>query len=175
VAGGSCFSSIPRTSARSDRQNWRQLPSSILHSRIGTEVLAVSVDSVDTHKGWQEKELSQMVRGGALFLCSPTREAESERFMEFTIQTKALIRGTVLDRSHADNPVYGDCRRSRGKDISEALRQLRALQHNRPPGTTCLAAGSRANPPCLKSRASLEIFGKSGRPGMRSDSDGASI
>lgn len=35
--------------------------------KLGVEVLAMSVDSIYTHKVWQEEELSKMVEGGVTF------------------------------------------------------------------------------------------------------------
>ena len=102
---------------------------------MGTEVLAVSVDSVDTHKGWQEKELSQMVRGGALFpMLSDSGGRigalygvyDSDKGLDqrgrFLIDPMRIIQSMEI----VADPV--------GRDISEALRQLRALQHQQATG-----------------------------------------
>jgi alkyl hydroperoxide reductase subunit AhpC len=102
---------------------------------LGAEVLAVSVDSVDTHRGWQEKELSQMVRGGALFpmLSDPggligalygvyDSENGVDQRGRFLIDRAGVIQSMEI----VADPV--------GRDISEALRQLRALQHHQATG-----------------------------------------
>jgi alkyl hydroperoxide reductase subunit AhpC len=102
---------------------------------LGTEVLALSVDSIDSHKGWQEKELSQMVRGGALFpmLSDPGGRIgalygvyDSEKGLDqrgrFLIDPAGVIQSIEI----VADPV--------GRDISETLRQLRALQHHQATG-----------------------------------------
>jgi peroxiredoxin (alkyl hydroperoxide reductase subunit C) len=102
---------------------------------LGTEVLAVSVDSVDTHRGWQEKELSQMVRGGALFpmLSDPGGRIgalygvyNSEKGLDqrgrFLIDPKGVIQSIEI----LSDPL--------GRDVGETLRQLRALQYHQATG-----------------------------------------
>jgi peroxiredoxin (alkyl hydroperoxide reductase subunit C) len=102
---------------------------------LGAEVLAVSLDSVDTHRGWQEKELSQMVRGGALFpmLSDPggrigalygVYDAEEgvDQRGRFLVDPMGLIQSME---------ILPD---SLGRNIGEALRQLRALQHHQATG-----------------------------------------
>ena len=102
---------------------------------MGTEVLAVSVDSVDTHKGWQEKELSQMVRGGALFpmlsdlggrIGALYGVYDSDKGLDqrgrFLIDPMRIIQSMEI----VADPV--------GRDIGEVLRQLRALQHHQATG-----------------------------------------
>jgi len=95
----------------------------------------VSLDSVDTHRGWQEKELSQMVRGGALFpmLSDPggrigalygVYDAEEgvDQRGRFLVDPMGLIQSME---------ILPD---SLGRNIGEALRQLRALQHHQATG-----------------------------------------
>jgi alkyl hydroperoxide reductase subunit AhpC len=102
---------------------------------LGTEVLAVSVDSVDTHRGWQEKELSQMVSGGALFpmLADPGGRIgalygvyNSEKGLDqrgrFLIDPKGVIQSIEI----LSDPL--------GRDVGETLRQLRALQYHQATG-----------------------------------------
>jgi peroxiredoxin (alkyl hydroperoxide reductase subunit C) len=102
---------------------------------LGTEVLTLSVDSIDSHKGWREKELSQMVRGGALFPMLSDSEGrigalygvyDSEKGVDqrgrFLIDPMGVIQSIEI----VSDPV--------GRDIAEALRQLRALQHHQATG-----------------------------------------
>jgi alkyl hydroperoxide reductase subunit AhpC len=102
---------------------------------LGTEVLAVSVDSVDAHRGWQEKELSQMVSGGALFpmLADPGGRIgalygvyNSEKGLDqrgrFLIDPKGVIQSIEI----LSDPL--------GRDVGETLRQLRALQYHQATG-----------------------------------------
>jgi peroxiredoxin (alkyl hydroperoxide reductase subunit C) len=98
-------------------------------------VLAVSVDSVDTHRGWQEKDLSQMVKGGALFpmLSDPggrigslygvyDSEAGVEQRGRFLIDPKGVVQSMEI----VADPI--------GRSIGEVLRQLRAMQHHHTTG-----------------------------------------
>jgi len=102
---------------------------------LGAEVLAVSVDSIDSHKSWQEKELSQMVKGGAHFpmLSDPGGRIgalygvyDSEKGVDQRGRFLIDPAGVVQSIEIVADPV--------GRDIGEALRQLRALQHHQATG-----------------------------------------
>jgi peroxiredoxin (alkyl hydroperoxide reductase subunit C) len=93
------------------------------------------VDSVDTHRSWQEKELSQMVKGGALFPMLSDRGGligalygvyDSEKRVDqrgrFLIDPAGVIQSVEI----VADPI--------GRDIGEVLRQLRALQHHQTTG-----------------------------------------
>ena len=102
---------------------------------MGAEVLAVSVDSVETHRSWREKELSRMVRGGALFpmLSDPEGRIgalygvyDSEKGVDQRGRFLIDPAGVIQSMEIVADPV--------GRDISETLRQLRALQHHQATG-----------------------------------------
>ena len=102
---------------------------------LGAEVLALSVDNVDTHRSWQQEELSQMVRGGALFpmLSDPGGRIgslygvyDSENGIDQRGRFLIDPMGVVQSVEVVAEPV--------GRDIGEALRQLRALQHHQATG-----------------------------------------
>ena len=93
------------------------------------------MDSVDTHRSWQEKELSQMVKGGALFPMLSDRGGligalygvyDSEKRVDqrgrFLIDPAGVIQSVEI----VADPI--------GRDIGEVLRQLRALQHHQTTG-----------------------------------------
>jgi len=93
------------------------------------------VDSVDTHRIWQEKELSHMVEGGALFpmLSDPGGRIgslygvyDSERGVDqrgcFLIDPGGVLQSMEI----VADPL--------GRNIGEVLRQLRALQHHHATG-----------------------------------------
>ena len=93
--------------------------------------MVVSVDSVDSHRRWQEGELSQMVKAGALFpmLSDPggrigtlygvyDSETRTEQRGRFLIDPKGVVQAVEV----LADPV--------GRNIGEVLRQLRALQHH---------------------------------------------
>ena len=122
---------------------------------MGTEVLAVSVDSIDSHKGWQEKELSQMVRGGALFpmLSDPGGRIgalygvyDSEKGVDQRGRFLIDPMGVIQSMEIVADPV--------GRDISEALRQLRALQHHQVTGDY-MPCGWEPGKPTLSQKKSL--------------------
>ena len=119
---------------------------------MGADVLAVSVDSVDTHRTWQEKELSQMVKGGALFpmLSDPGGRIgalygvyDSDKGIDqrgrFLIDPMGRIQSTETVADFV------------GRNISETLRQLRALQHHQATGDY-LPCGWEPGKPALSQR-----------------------
>ena len=64
---------------------------------LGAEVLAVSVDSVDTHRKWQEEELVRMVKGGALFpLCSDPQGEIGKLFGVYDPGPEEDLRATFI-------------------------------------------------------------------------------
>jgi alkyl hydroperoxide reductase subunit AhpC len=96
---------------------------------LGAEVLAVSVDSVDTHRAWQEKELSQMVRGGALFpMLSDTGGRIGALYGVYDSENGLDQRGRFLIDPNGGIQSVEIVADPVGRDIAEALRQLRALQ-----------------------------------------------
>jgi alkyl hydroperoxide reductase subunit AhpC len=93
------------------------------------------VDSVDRHRDWQEKELSQMVKGGALFpmLSDPGGRIgalygvyDTERGVEQRGRFLIDPAGVIQSMEVVADPV--------GRDVSELLRQLRALQFHQGTG-----------------------------------------
>ena len=95
----------------------------------------MSVDSAETHRDWQEKELSQMVRGGALFpmlsdaggrIGALYGAYDSEKGVDQRGRFLIDPAGVIQSMEIVADPV--------GRDISEALRQLRALQHHQTTG-----------------------------------------
>ena len=102
---------------------------------LGTEVLVISVDSVDSHRAWQEKQLTKMVKGGVIFpmLSDPEGEIgacfglyDAEKGVDgrgcFLIDPKGAIQSIDI----LSDPV--------GRNVSEILRRLRALQHHQATG-----------------------------------------
>jgi peroxiredoxin (alkyl hydroperoxide reductase subunit C) len=93
------------------------------------------VDSVDTHRSWQEKELSQMVTGGALFpmISDPQGRIgalygayDSEKGVDQRGRFLIDPAGVIQSMEIVADPV--------GRDVGEVLRQLRALQHHQTTG-----------------------------------------
>ena len=115
----------------------------------------MSVDSVDTHRGWQEKELSQMVRGGALFpMLSDSGGRigalygvyDSEKRLDQRGRFLIDPTGVIQSMEIVADPV--------GRDISETLRQLRALQHHQATGDY-MPCGWEPGKPTLSQKKTL--------------------
>ena len=98
-------------------------------------MLAVSVDSVELHRKWEETELAKMIPGGIRFpmLSDPSGEigrdygvynvhAGTDRRGRFIIDPEGVVQSIE---------ITGDVL---GRNIAEILRQLRALQHHRETG-----------------------------------------
>jgi peroxiredoxin (alkyl hydroperoxide reductase subunit C) len=102
---------------------------------LEAEVLAVSVDSVDTHRRWQERELSRMVKGGALFPMLSDPEGKIGTLYGVYDQEKGVdSRGHFLIDPEGRIQVIEIVADRLGRDIAEILRQLRALRHLRATG-----------------------------------------
>jgi alkyl hydroperoxide reductase subunit AhpC len=102
---------------------------------LGTEVLAISVDSVDSHREWQEKELSQMVRGGALFPMLSDPKGKIGTLYGVYDQDKGMdARGRFLIDPRGIVQAIEVLPEPAGRNIAEILRQLRALQHHQATG-----------------------------------------
>jgi alkyl hydroperoxide reductase subunit AhpC len=95
----------------------------------------VSVDSVDTHRGWQEKELSQMVRGGALFpMLSDPGGRIGALYGVYDLEMGVDQRGRFLIDPMGVIQSMEILPDFLGRNIGEALRQLRAVQYHQATG-----------------------------------------
>jgi alkyl hydroperoxide reductase subunit AhpC len=97
---------------------------------LNAEVLTVSVDSVATHKDWQEKELDRMIQGGVRFpMLSDPGGVIGKRYSVYDGDAKTDQRGRfILDPSGVVQSMEITCD-SLGRNVTEVLRQLRALRH----------------------------------------------
>jgi alkyl hydroperoxide reductase subunit AhpC len=128
---------------------------------LGVEVLAVSVDSVATHQDWQEKELSKMVKGGALYpMVSDPHGKIGELYVVYDEEKKVDLRGrfiidpdgVVQSAEIVSTPV--------GRDLAEVLRQLRAFQHHRKTGELMPCGWQPGKPTLPPEPESSKISGK---------------
>jgi alkyl hydroperoxide reductase subunit AhpC len=116
---------------------------------MGAEVLAVSVDSVETHRRWQEEELVRMVKGGALFpLCSDPQGNIGRLYGIFDEVTGLDARGTFLVDPEGIIQMIEISASAVGRNVNEILRALRALQHQRTTGAL-LPCGWQPGKPTL--------------------------
>lgn len=102
---------------------------------LGAEVLAVSIDAVDVHRQWQEEELTQMVKGGAIFpmLCDSGGEVGA-LYGVYDQEKGVDSRGHFLIDPDGRVQVIEIVTDRLGRNIAEVLRQLRGLQHLRVTG-----------------------------------------
>jgi peroxiredoxin (alkyl hydroperoxide reductase subunit C) len=90
---------------------------------------------VDTHRTWQEKELSQMVKGGALFpMLSDTGGRIGTLYGVYDSETGVERRGRFLIDPTGVVQSMEIVADPLGRNISEVLRQLRALRHHQATG-----------------------------------------
>jgi len=102
---------------------------------LGTEVLAVSVDSVSSHRQWQENELSKMIAGGVLFpMISDPGGMIGKTYGVYDEKANTDQRGRfIVDPKGVVQSMEITCD-SLGRSITEVLRQLRALRHQQETG-----------------------------------------
>ena len=102
---------------------------------LGAEVLAVSVDPPVTHKEWQEKELSRMVPGGARFpLLSDPGGKIGSLFGTYDSKTGLDFRSHFIIDPQGVIQAVEILAEPIGRNITEILRQLRALRHHQTTG-----------------------------------------
>jgi alkyl hydroperoxide reductase subunit AhpC len=123
---------------------------------LETEVLAVSVDGVDTHRQWQEKELSQMVKGGAIFpMLSDPEGRIGTLYGAYDKDEGVDSRGHFLIDPDGRLQVIELVAHRLGRNIAEVLRQLRALQHLRATGDF-MPCGWQPGKPTLATQPDLK-------------------
>jgi len=102
---------------------------------LGAEVLAVSVDSVTTHREWHERELSRMVEGGALYpMISDPEGKIGSLFGVYDDKTSLDLRSHFLIDRQGAIQAMEILATPIGRNVAEILRQLRALQHHEATG-----------------------------------------
>lgn len=125
---------------------------------LGVEVLAISVDSVHSHKVWNETELSKMVDGGIPFpmLCDRggrigTLYGVYDEKSGVDVRGRFIIDpdGIIQAAEILSPPV--------GRNPHELLRQIKAFQHTRATGEV-IPSGWEPGDPTLK--PSMALAGK---------------
>ena len=128
---------------------------------LGGEVLAVSVDSVVTHREWQEKELSKMVRGGALYpMLSDPDGKIGALYGVYDEEKKVDLRGRFLIDPDGVLQSAEIVSAPVGRDITEVLRQLRAFQHHWKTGELMPCGWEPGKPTLPPEREASQIAGK---------------
>lgn len=102
---------------------------------LGAEVLAVSTDTVEAHRDFQEKELARVVSGGALFpLVSDLSGAVGSLYGLYDAAQKTERRGHFLIDPEGVIQSLEVLAAPLGRSMAEILRQLRALQEHKATG-----------------------------------------
>jgi alkyl hydroperoxide reductase subunit AhpC len=127
---------------------------------LGAEVLAASVDSVNTHQEWQEKELSRMVKGGALYPMISDPEGKIGRlFGVYDAKTGLDLRSHFLIDPQGIVQAMETVAAPIGRNVPEILRQLRALQYHQATGDF-MPCGWEPGKPTLKKADASSRSGK---------------
>jgi peroxiredoxin (alkyl hydroperoxide reductase subunit C) len=115
----------------------------------------VSTDTINSHTEWQEKVLSRMVPGGARFpLISDSSGTIGSLYGVYNAENKREMRSHfVIDPDGIIQSVEITSP-SVGRNVSEILRQLRALIHNRSTGEL-MPCGWEPGKPTLPDKNSL--------------------
>lgn len=118
------------------------------------------MDSVDSHREWQEEELSQMVREGALFpMLSDPGGKIGTLYGVYNPGKGMDARGRFLVDPRGIVQSIEVLAEAAGRNIAEILRQLRALQHHQGTGEY-MPCGWEPGKPTLSQET-----GKAGRIG----------
>ena len=95
----------------------------------------MSVDTVQSHREWQERELSEMVKGGALFpMLSDPEGKIGTLYGVYNEETRRDGRGRFLIDPQGIAQSMEILPDAVGRNMTEILRQLRALQHHQATG-----------------------------------------
>ncbi len=98
-------------------------------------MIAVSVDSIDSHRRWNEIELSALVSGGIRFpMLSDPEGSIGTLYGVFDEEKKVDARGRFLIDPEGIIQSMEILADVAGRNVTEILRQLRALQYHRSTG-----------------------------------------
>jgi alkyl hydroperoxide reductase subunit AhpC len=118
--------------------------------KLGIEVFSISVDSVFSHKIWQEEELSKMIEGGVPYpMLSDAGGKVGKLYGVYDEDAGVNIRGRfiidpdgiILAMEVLTPPV--------GRNVAELIRQVQAYQHVRETGEV-VPSGWQPGKPTLK-------------------------
>jgi alkyl hydroperoxide reductase subunit AhpC len=128
---------------------------------LGAEVLTVSVDSVTTHREWQEKELSRMVEGGALYpMISDPQGKIGSLFGVYDPKAGLDLRSHFVIDPERVLQAMEILAAPIGRNVAEILRQLRALQHHQATGEFMPCGWEPGKPTLPKGEETSSISGK---------------
>lgn len=103
--------------------------------KLNVEVLSVSVDSVFTHKIWNETELSKMVDGGIPYpMLSDQNGSIGSLYGVYNEESGVNIRGRFLIDADGIIQAAEILSPPVGRNPKELLRQIKAYQHHQKTG-----------------------------------------
>jgi alkyl hydroperoxide reductase subunit AhpC len=122
---------------------------------LGVDVLSVSVDSVFSHKVWQEEELAKMIPGGVPYPMLSDQGGKIGRLYGVYDEDGGVnVRGRFIIDPDGTLQAMEVLTPPVGRNFSELVRQIQAYQHVRATGEV-MPAGWRPGKPTLKPSPSL--------------------
>jgi len=117
---------------------------------LGVEVFSMSVDSVFSHKIWQEEELSKMIEGGVPFpMLSDAGGKVGRLYGVYDENAGVNVRGRFIIDPDGVIQAMEILSPPVGRRVAESIRQIRAFQHTRETGEV-MPAGWEPGKPTLK-------------------------
>ncbi len=124
--------------------------------KLGVEVLAISTDTVFTHKVWQEIELSKMVEGGVPYpMLWDVGAKIGQLYGVYDDQAGINLRGRFIIDPDGVVQAVEVLNAPVGRNVDELIRQIQAFQYVREHAGEACPAGWRPGKPTLKPAPSL--------------------
>jgi alkyl hydroperoxide reductase subunit AhpC len=102
---------------------------------LGVQILAMSTDSRFVHKIWQQEELGKMVKGGVPFpMLSDAGGRIGQVYGVYDADAGVDVRGRFIIDPDGVVQAIEILTPPVGRNVSEALRQVKAFQHVRDTG-----------------------------------------
>jgi len=125
---------------------------------LGAEVIAVSTNSIQSHKIWNEVELSKMVDGGIPYpMVSDSAGKIGRKYGVYDEESGVDVRGRFLIDPDGVLQAMEVLTPPVGRNVEELIRQLQAFKHVRETGEAT-PSGWRPGKPTLK--PGKELVGK---------------
>lgn len=122
---------------------------------LGVQVLAISTNSQQVHKVWQENELSKMVEGGFPWPMLADMNGRIGRKYGVYLENAGVdIRGRFIIDPDGIIQAMEVLTPTVGRNVSELIRQVKAYQHVRETGEVT-PSGWQPGKPTLKPGPSL--------------------
>jgi peroxiredoxin (alkyl hydroperoxide reductase subunit C) len=118
--------------------------------KLGVEVFSMSVDSVFSHKIWQEEELSKMIEGGVPYpMLSDAGGKVGKLYGVYDEDAGVNIRGRFIIDPDGIIQAMEVLSPPVGRNVAELIRQIQAYQHVRETGEV-MPSGWQPGKPTLK-------------------------